>query len=200
MSKPYWTPSEFPFNTCFLLVHRPKILVSGCYLVSWLSQCPWSWPWQMQSWPAPTYSKWCYKWFSVLPLCVVLFASPCWQRTWAIPLGFWTPTWAFLSWWHFFDAEVSTPASIIIIILLHFSKTSPCSLHTFLMLGRCFLRASPALHIMSSDLSADKICDYRWDTDRLGLLIACYDMWYCLVVPLFFPSVLIRLLSLILNS
>lgn len=44
------------------------------------------------------------------------------------------------------------------------------------MLGGGFLGASPALHIMSSDSSADKVGDLEWDTDGLGLLIASSEM------------------------
>lgn len=115
--------------------------------------------------------------------CVSLFSS--------------TPTWALFSllmpflWCRHFNTSL---------ILLPFPKNTPCSLHTFLMLGGGFLGASPALHIMSSDSSADKVGDLEWDTDGLGLLLASSEVWYCLVVPLFFSSALIHMLSLVLNS
>lgn len=150
MSKPYWAPSEFPFNTCFLLVHRPKILVSTCYFVSWFLQCPFSWPCN-RGLPLSGMMQ-----FSVLPLCVVLIASPCWHCTWAIYFSFWIPTWAFLSLLMPFLWCIGVNTSLHHHLLVTFFKTTPCSLHTSLMLGGGFLRASPALCIMSSDPSANK--------------------------------------------
>lgn len=74
--------------TRFLLVCRPKFIVSAWCLVCWLLRRPFTWPWQMQPRPAPVCSKWCCKCFTALPLCVVLVAPPSWHPTWAVCLFF----------------------------------------------------------------------------------------------------------------